>query len=84
MNDHSDCISGFFLEAHRWKKSKTKNGTYEREGHEVFYDGTNWHYDGKQIEDSVKKNPKLKVPSFRFTPPFKDDVDYYERMMENK
>jgi len=52
----NDFISGFFLEDNGWVKSKEK-GIYERDGHKIFYDGTNWHYDGKRIEDSIKENP---------------------------
>ena len=85
MNDQeNDYISGYFLEAHKWEKSKTENNTYTREHRKVSYDGTNWYYDGKQIEDSIRKNPQLKIPSVTIPDYFKNDRDYFERMMENK
>lgn len=78
-------ISGYYLENHKWEK--IKQGVWKREVATVTYDGTNWYYNGKQIEDSVLKNPQLKVPSVNpnLPPPgFKDMSDYYSAMMENK
>lgn len=88
-NQENDFISGFFLETHKWEKSKTEHGTWTRgEGHgKVYYDGTNWHYNGKRIEDSIKKNPQLKIPSVNpQLPPlgFKNWEDYYSSLMELK
>ena len=85
MNDQeNDYISGYFLEAHKWEESKTEKNTYIRESAKVFYNGTDWYYNGKKIEDSIKKNPQLKVPSVTIPDFFMSDKEWYERMMENK
>lgn len=86
---HGDFISGFYLESQKWEKSKTEHLTWTRgEGHGVVkYDGCQWYYNGKPIEDSIIKNPKLKIPSVNPSLPpkgFKDWEDYYSRLMENK
>lgn len=83
----SDCISGYFLETHGWVASKTEKNTYERGSRKVFYSGTNWYFDGKEIEDSISKNKYLKTPIFNHSIIPQDESEtkeYYSRMMENK
>lgn len=85
MNNHeNDFISGYFLESHQWEESKTEKNTWTREHAKVFYSGTQWYYNGKKIEDSIKKNPQLKIPQISIPDYFLNDRDYFERMMENK
>lgn len=82
---NSDFLSGYFLETHEWVK--TSNATYERGGHKVFYSGTHWYYDGKEIEDSISKNKYLKTATFNpsIIPKNESETkEYYSRMMENK
>lgn len=76
----SDSLSSYFLQLHGWER---KGGKYFREGNVVEYDGVKWFYNGKEIPDSVSDNPQLKIPQLNFHG-FKDEKDYYERLMENK
>lgn len=76
----SDFISGYFLEMHGWEKN---GANYIRGNDTVFFDGEKWKFNGAVIDGTISANPELKKPQFHI-PDFKDNSDYYERLMENK